>query len=201
MSVRRKEQIYASCLYQIRTWGDCTCTREIKHGWNADTHTFQIYIEHHLQYANANFSFQMRKCRNSITGQSSITLQSSSVWIMVTVTERRRNPKAQPSIIGHCLPLKQHGLVGSVGWGCCVRRCRSAAALLSGKMSERQEGERQNAFSRHRAWRLAFSHWYSLFVSSRQGVQLTAVSEHSGVLPATCAMATYVPYMPPWCPW
>lgn len=120
MSVRRKEQIYASFLYQSRTWGvlaRLTGLREIKHSWNTDTHTFQIYIEHHLQYANANFSFQMRKCRNSITGQSSITLQSSSVWIMVTVTVRRCNPKAQPSIIGHCLPLKQHGLVGRVGGG------------------------------------------------------------------------------------
>lgn len=113
-------------------WRDCTCLREIKHSRNTDTHTFQIYIEHHLQYANVNFSFQMRKCRNSITGQSSITLQSSSVWIMVTVTVRRCNPKAQPSIIGHCLPLEQHGLVGMVGrqGGCCAPRCRSAAAPL-----------------------------------------------------------------------
>lgn len=59
-------------------------------------------IKHHLRYANVNLSFQMHKCRNSISGQSSITLQSSSVWIMVTVAARCCNPKAQPSITGHC---------------------------------------------------------------------------------------------------
>lgn len=51
------------------------------------------YIKDHLQYANVNLSFQMHKCRNSITGQSSITLQSSSVWIMVTVTAHHCNSK------------------------------------------------------------------------------------------------------------
>lgn len=50
------------------------------------------YISH-LQYANANLSLQTHNCRNSITGHSSITLQSSSVWIMVTVTAHRRNSK------------------------------------------------------------------------------------------------------------
>lgn len=73
------------------------------------------YIKGHLQYANVNLSFQMHKCRNSITGQSSITLQSSSVWIMVTVTAHHCNSKPQLSIAGQCLPLKQHGW-GSVCW-------------------------------------------------------------------------------------
>lgn len=72
----------------------CTCSR---------------YIKHHLQYANVNLSFQMYKCRNSIIGHSSITLQSSSVWIMVTVTAHCCNLKPQLSITGQCLPLKQHG--------------------------------------------------------------------------------------------
>lgn len=51
------------------------------------------YIKDHLQYANVNLSSQMHKCRNSITGHSSITLQSSSVWIMVTVTAHHCNSK------------------------------------------------------------------------------------------------------------
>lgn len=71
------------------------------------------YIKHHLQYANVNLSFCMHTCRNSITGQSSITLQSSSVWIMVTVTAHRSNSKPQPSITGQCLPLKQRRRQGS----------------------------------------------------------------------------------------
>lgn len=71
--------------------------------------TCRRYIKHHLQNANGNLSFQTHKCRNSITGQSSITLQSSSVWIMVTGTAHCCNSKAQLSITGQCLPLKQHG--------------------------------------------------------------------------------------------
>ena len=70
--------------------------------------TFCRYIKDHLQYANVNLSFQMHKCRNSITGQGSITLQSSSVWIMVTVTAHHCNSEPQLSITGQCLPLKQH---------------------------------------------------------------------------------------------
>lgn len=72
-------------------------------------HAVDISSINHLQNANGNLSFQTHKCRNSITGQSSITLQSSSVWIMVTVTAHCCNSKAQLSITGQCLPLKQHG--------------------------------------------------------------------------------------------
>lgn len=69
-------------------------------------------IEHLFQHANVNSSFRARKCRNSISGQSSRTLQSSSVWIMVTATAHSSNPKPWPSITGQRSPLKEHGQRG-----------------------------------------------------------------------------------------
>lgn len=59
-----------------------------------------------------NSSFRARKRRNSISVQSSMTLQSWSVWIMVTATARSSNPKPRPSITGQRSPLKQHGQRG-----------------------------------------------------------------------------------------
>lgn len=108
MSVR-KELIYVFCLYRSRIKKAYDVVNVIDQDNTVKTiRTCCRYIKHHLQNANGNLSFQLHKCRNSITGQSSITLQSSSVWIMVTVTAHCCNSKAQLSITGQCLPLKQH---------------------------------------------------------------------------------------------
>lgn len=57
-------------------------------------------------------------------------------------------------------------------------------------------------YSQCSMWQLAFSHWYSMFVSYRQRRHLrTAVGKQSSVLPADCVMATCMSYVPPRSPW
>lgn len=145
--------MYVFCFHQA------FCSEHIQPDWKPTAGC--RYTEDRSLYANVNSSSQIHNCRNSISGQSSTTLQSSSVWIMVTAAAHHSSPTASS-----CPTARAGNQNNSVSAppGCSL--------LLEEQMNDGQE-KMATYYSRCSVWQLACSHWYRVSVSYRTAQTLT----------------------------